>query len=296
MAGGTPLIGLSKFHYAPLLKDDSTSATYDTTVSVPNITSLELNPNSELATFFADDGPREVYGQIGEIEVTINVADLSPADYAFLIGASHSGGVVDYKTTASAPYVAIAFRAQKANGKYRYMWVQKGKFVVPSASHQTKADSVNFQPQEIVYKGVAREYDDLAFRRADSDDTTASTDLFTNWFTNPDVTGTAISSLTVTPSPVDGATGVAVGSAITWTYNNELNTATVIDDNFYLMDSAGNLVAGALSTDSANKVVTFTPDVNLGALTDYIATASNSVKDVYGQQVGQNTITNFTTA
>lgn len=293
MAGGTPLIGLSQFHYVGLLQDNLLGANYDTSVPVPNITTANINFNGQLNTFFADDGPREVFGQIGEIEVTINVADLSPDDYAYLIGASHTGGIVEYKTSASSPYVAIGFKAQKANGEYRYIWVMKGKFTVPNASHQTKEASVNFQPQEIVFKGAARIYDDLAFRRIDSDDTTLPAGVDTSWFTNPDISA-AVDALTIAVSPLDGAINVAITTTVTWTYNNAIQPAYVTSDNFYLMAGA-SLIAGALTLDATSKIVTFTPTTSLANSTLHVATANNAVVDVYGQKVSSNTITSFTT-
>lgn len=186
-----PVIGLDYFHYTPILTDDSTETTYDVAVRVPNVTQLNINPNASVETFFADDGPAVVYSQIGEVGVEIAVADLSPEDYAFLIGASYEGGVVEYYTTASAPDVAISFRAQKADGSYRYMTILKGKFSVPVANHETKAGTVNFQPQTIMFKGVQRLSDKKVFRRIDSNDSnlpsgvTAET-LATDFFESPD--------------------------------------------------------------------------------------------------------------
>jgi phi13 family phage major tail protein len=190
MAGGKPLIGLDMFHYAPIQSDDANGTTYGTSVHVPNITTANINFNSSIETFFADDGPREVYSQIGQVEVTINVADLSPQVYAFLIGANYQNGFVDYTTNATAPDVAIGFRAQKSNGEYRYIWLMKGKFAVPNADHQTKQDGVEFQTQEITFRGVARLSDDKVFRRVDSDDENLpagvdKTTLLNDWFQDP---------------------------------------------------------------------------------------------------------------
>ena len=134
---------------------------------------------------------------IGEVEIEIGVADLSPTDYAFLIGATYKGGVVEYGTGASAPDVAISFRSQKADGSYRYMTVLKGKFSVPEANHETKADGVNFQPQTLMFKGVQRLSDGKVFRRIDSNDTSlpsrvTATTLLTDFFDDPDFVPVAI--------------------------------------------------------------------------------------------------------
>ncbi|SNR95462.1 phage major tail protein, phi13 family [Anaerovirgula multivorans] len=193
-----PVIGLDMFHYTHVLTDSASApTTYDDAVHVPNVTAANINFNGEVATFFADNGPAVVYSQIGEVEVEISIADLPPEDYAFLIGANYEDGLVDLDTSASAPDVAIGFRAQKANGAYRYMYLYKGKFSVPNAEHETKADTVNFQPQTITFKGVQRASDSKVFRRIDSDDTNlpsgvTATTLLTDFFADPDYTPVVI--------------------------------------------------------------------------------------------------------
>ena len=208
-----PLVGLDMFHYAPVLTDSTGGTTYDTPVHVINITAANINFNSDIATFFADDGPREVTSQVGEVDLEINIADLPPDDYAFLIGATHVDGVVDYTSTAIAPEVAVGFRAKKSSGAYRYLWLSKGKFGVPNAEHQTKEGSVNFQPQTIKGKFMARISDDKIIRRTDSDDTTlpVGVNLLADWFDDPDhlpavlnITGLATSPGTLAPSFSEG--------------------------------------------------------------------------------------------
>ena len=56
-----------------------------------------------------------------------------------LVSASEDGG---------AP-VAIGFRARKADGTYRYFWLYKVRFAVPTASLNTKGDSIEFATPSI---------------------------------------------------------------------------------------------------------------------------------------------------
>jgi len=60
-------------------------------------------------------------------------------DNGVLVSASESDG---------GP-VAIGFRALKPNGKYRYFWLYRVKFGVPSTNLQTKGDSITFQTPSI---------------------------------------------------------------------------------------------------------------------------------------------------
>ena len=45
--------------------------------------------------------------------------------------------------------VAVAFRARKSNGKYRYYWLYRVKFGIPATNLQTKGDSISFQTPTI---------------------------------------------------------------------------------------------------------------------------------------------------
>lgn len=290
MSGGEPIIGLDMFHYATIVSDSSTGVSYAVPVHVPNLTNANINFNGNIATFFADNGPRVVYSQLGEVDLEIAVADLPPEDYAAVIGATREGGIVKIKSTDLAPALAVGFRAQKSNGEYRYIWLTKGKFAVPDASHKTKTNSPEFQGQTIKGKFVAREYDDMVCKRADTDDDDFT--LASSWF---DAVETTPDALTCTPSPADGATSVAVDGSITWTFSNAVQNSFVDSAYFTVTKDDGTAIAGTLSVNAAGTVVTFSPTENLSNSTTYLAMVSNAVKDVYGQQVGSNTIIDFTT-
>lgn len=45
--------------------------------------------------------------------------------------------------------MAIGFRAKKSNGKYRYFWLYRVKFGIPSTSLATKGDSITFSTPTI---------------------------------------------------------------------------------------------------------------------------------------------------
>ena len=45
--------------------------------------------------------------------------------------------------------MAVGFRAKKANGKYRYFWLYRVKFGVPSTNLATKGDSITFSTPTI---------------------------------------------------------------------------------------------------------------------------------------------------
>ena len=57
------------------------------------------------------------------------------------------------------PYVAVGFRAKKTGGKYRYVWLLKAKFKVPSEKYETKGESIKFNTPDIEADFTARKKD-----------------------------------------------------------------------------------------------------------------------------------------
>lgn len=112
----------------------------------------------------------------------------------------------------------------------------------------------------------------------------------------PKITGDATPP-TVTTAPADAAVAVAVGANIIWTFNEAIQPAAVNPANFYLMKASdGSLVPGSLVLNAAKTIVTLDPTANLTAATAYIAVASAAVKDINGNPLAANSVTNFTTA
>ena len=155
-------IGVSNFHYAKMTAEETISAvpTYATPVSVPGLMSLNINPNSSVDTLFADDGPFETAATIGAIEVEVQKNALSTEDKAALLGKTidSKGGIVSSDTDIP-PYVAIGFKSLKANGKYRYVWLYKGKFSDPEDNNETKGDSINWQSDTLTGRFVKLMYE-----------------------------------------------------------------------------------------------------------------------------------------
>ena len=59
------------------------------------------------------------------------------------------------------PYVAVGFRAKKTGGKYRYVWLLKAKFKVPSEKYETKGESIKFNTPDIEASFTTRKKDNL---------------------------------------------------------------------------------------------------------------------------------------
>lgn len=145
-------IGCDNLVYAPMTTEDTADAlpTYGDVVKAPGVMHVNINPNSSQETLFADDGPMETASTLGKIDVEIQKNELTAQNKADLLGhqIDSNGGVV-YGDSDVPPWVAIGFRTLKSNGKYRYVWLYKGKFSEPEDQNETKGDSINFQSDTI---------------------------------------------------------------------------------------------------------------------------------------------------
>ncbi len=127
-------IGLDKLYYATITENTSGEETYATPTPLAKAISAELSVEVAEAILYADDGPSEVVKEFKSGTLTLGV-DAN----GVLISSSEDGGKP----------VAIGFRAAKANGKYKYFWLYKVKFALPTTTLATKGDSITFQTPSI---------------------------------------------------------------------------------------------------------------------------------------------------
>ncbi len=103
-------------------------------------------------------------------------------------------------------------------------------------------------------------------------------------------------------SPPDGATGVATGSAVTATFSEAIDPASLTATTFALRTTVGgNTVAAGVSWNAATRVATLTPAAALAAGTSYTATlvggtSDPRIKDLAGNALISSTTWSFTTA
>lgn len=189
-------IGCDNLVYVPMTTEDTTEKApeYGEVVPAPGVMSLNINPNSSTETLFADDGPMETASTLGKIEVEIQKNALTTQNKADLLGHSidSKGGLV-YGDSDVPPWVAIGFRTLKSNGKYRYVWLYKGKFSEPEDSNETKGDSINFQADTINGSFVRLNYAYTINAKKvrpwkyelDEEHSTADTTTISGWFAAP---------------------------------------------------------------------------------------------------------------
>ncbi len=116
-----------------------------------------------------------------------------------------------------------------------------------------------------------------------------------------DVVFTTSGSADTTPptvtafTPASGATGVSTSSAVTATFSEAMNAATISTATFELR-TGGNLVAATVAYNASTRVATLTPNAALAASTTYTATVLAGVTDAADNALAGNQAWSFTTA
>lgn len=139
-------IGLDKLYYAPITEDANGNETYGTPAVLAKAISAELSVELNEAILYADDGAAEVVKEFKSGTLSLGIDDIGAEIASALSGATiDSNGVVVSGSDDGGDPVAVAFRARKSNGKYRYYWLYRVKFGIPATNLQTKGDSISFQ-------------------------------------------------------------------------------------------------------------------------------------------------------
>jgi len=95
-------------------------------------------------------------------------------------------------------------------------------------------------------------------------------------------------------SPLNNATAVALGTAVTATFSTPMSASTLTANSFTLVDAQGAAVTGTVSL--AGDTATFAPAANLVANTKYTATITTAVQDTAGNSLAGDVSWSFTTA
>ena len=143
-------IGLDKLYYAKITEDENGDETYETPIPLAKAMTAELSLELAEATLYADDGAAEVVKEFQSGTLTLGVDDIGVSVAQDLTGATLDDNkvLVSASEDGGAP-VAVGFRAKKANGKYRYFWLYRVKFGIPSTNLTTKGESIEFSTPSI---------------------------------------------------------------------------------------------------------------------------------------------------
>jgi hypothetical protein len=122
-------------------------------------------------------------------------------------------------------------------------------------------------------------------------------DVVFNTTTAPDTTAPTVMGV----SPANGATGVAVNTAVTVTFVEDMSPATISTSTIELRSAANALVAATVSYNSSTRVATLTPSAALTPASTYTVRVLGGatdprVKDVAGNALATTFTSTFTTA
>ena len=289
------LLGLDNIHYALLNSDTTAGVSYQTPVALKGAMTVSYNPNSNVATLFADDGPYDTAETIGEIEVDVGIADISQEDYAAILGHTITGGVMAENATDQPVDLAFGFRAKRSNGGYSYYWFLKGKFAKPSMDHETKGDTTNWQTPTMTGKFVTREYDGKYKESTRTDATDYTAAIGSAWFDS--VYGTTADTTAPTYSssiPSANNTSATQTTNITITFSEPILSSTVTAANLMILQvSSSTTVSASLSVSSST--VTMTISAILTASTSYSVVKGTGLKDEAGNSLSAAQTFEFTT-
>jgi phi13 family phage major tail protein len=281
-------VGVENLVYA--LLTDENIPTYDTVKSMAPLINIKVSPKINSESLYADNRKVEIVSSLGDIDVEIEQQDLPLEVQADILGhvLDEAKGVLAYHTNDIAPYLAIGFKIKKANGKYRYVWLLKGKFEEYSEEANTTEDKAKFTTPKL--KAAFMPRPDGNWKYTADEDSGAVPSAFLSVVYSPTID---LVAPTVTTSPIDGATGVLGTANIVFTFDKAIQPSCITPANFFIMKADGTPVAAALSIGTNNTVVTLDPTSSLSS-GEYIAIATTSVKSSAGVSLDSICAVNFT--
>ena len=95
--------------------------------------------------------------------------------------------------------------------------------------------------------------------------------------------------------PANGATFVSLGITVKATFNDQINSSTINNNTFFLVDSSNNNVPATVTYDSSTSIASLKPTAQLQQLTTYTATVKGSVQDMFGNTMGSDYSWSFKT-
>lgn len=144
-----PVVGLEKLYVAKILTDDTTT-TFDAPKYLMGIKEISIKPKVNSDEFYAENILWTSDTTLASIDVEIDITDLSNEDEAFLLGhkLATDGGIIK-NANDKAIDVALLLKANKSNGKARYVVCYKGNFSIGDEDYKGKEGKSNFQSKKL---------------------------------------------------------------------------------------------------------------------------------------------------
>ncbi|WP_048341042.1 major tail protein [Clostridium sp. K25] len=145
-----PVVGLECLYVAEILKDTREVLEFGKPQYFAGIKEIGIKPKVTSDEFYAENKLWVSETTLASIDVELDITDLLEKDEAFLLGhqIDKKGGVL-YSDNDKAREVALLFKANKGNGKARYVILYKGTFAISDESYKGKEGKANFQAKKL---------------------------------------------------------------------------------------------------------------------------------------------------
>ncbi|GAA0082427.1 MULTISPECIES: major tail protein [Clostridium] len=145
-----PVVGLEKLYVAKITKDDITGTIFEKPRYLEGVKELGIKPKITTDEFYAENKLWLSESTLANIDVEVDIADLGTQNEAFLLGhkLATEGGII-YSDNDKAPDVALLAKANKGNGKARYIILYKGTFSISDEQYKGKEGKSNFQAKKL---------------------------------------------------------------------------------------------------------------------------------------------------
>lgn len=176
-------IGLRDIYYAVILKDDETGTEYDTPKYFAPAMTLTYTPTYNRANLRGDDRVIATASSEGTTTVSVGLTELTKQAQVDVLGAkvASDGGILEGAENRPKD-VALMYRAEKANGAYRYDVIYKVQFDPAEESLETKQETPTFATPTLNGEAIPRLSDGWKRKKYHSDDEEIDPSFFDTFF------------------------------------------------------------------------------------------------------------------
>jgi phi13 family phage major tail protein len=157
-------VGFKNMVLAPLTVDTEAAVTYGTLQLVAGAIEANITPeNTDAEVQYADDIEFDVLYPDPELSFKTKMADIPLQIQEMIFGNQiDENGVLIRAAADKPPYFAVGFKSEKANGKYRYVWLYKVRAKPVTETYATKeGGAVTRQTGEVEWTALKRTKDGI---------------------------------------------------------------------------------------------------------------------------------------
>lgn len=175
-------IGLENLTVALVEEDAATGIKYATPIKLERSIKAKISPKTSSEKLYSDDSVEEILNNFDSCDVEIEINQLQLSTRALIQGAKLVNGILVENKDDIAPELALGFRSKKSNGKYRYVWLLKGKFEITEDEYETIGEKPTAQSNTISGSFYGRNFDGNWRIMEDEDSKDSDPNRLANWF------------------------------------------------------------------------------------------------------------------